>query len=94
MNRLTVFSRLAAAVISVGIVATGLPAFAGQSTSDWFATQKQILTQTLEQAPPVSFKFVGNSMVPVFVKPAPKFLVYVESIDSPIGTSAKQLSLR
>ncbi|MBL8643886.1 MAG: hypothetical protein JNK21_08125 [Rhodospirillaceae bacterium] len=96
MNRLTVFSRVAAAVISVGIVSTSLPAFAGQSTASWFATQKQVLTQKLEQAPPVTFKFVGNSMVPVFVKPAPKFLVYVEALDAPASTggAVKHVALR
>ncbi len=98
MNRLTVFSRVAAAVISVGIVSTSLPAFASQSSTDWFATQKRILTQKLDQAPAVTFKFVGNSMVPVFVKPAPKYLVYVEAIDSPapksLGNATKQIALR
>jgi hypothetical protein len=80
MNRLTLTSRIVAAAISVGIVSFGLPAFAGQSTADFFAAQKQVLRQTLEQAPPVTFKFVGGGMVPVFVKPAPKFLVYVEAV--------------
>lgn len=87
MNRLTLASRIAAAMISVGIVSTSLPAFAGQSSADWFATQKQVLRQKLEQAPPVSFTFVGGSMVPVFVKPAPKFLVYVEAIGPAAGDS-------
>ena len=91
MNRLTLASRIAAAVISVSIVSTSLPAFAGQSTADFFATQKQILRQTLEQTPAVTFKFTGGSMVPVFVKPAPKFLVYVEAIGTPV--TAKSISL-
>jgi len=94
MNRFTLVSRIAAAVISFGIVSTGLPAFAGQSSTAWFASQKETLRQKLEQAPPVTFTFVGNSMVPVFVKPAQKFIVIVEAVDTPVFGGSAQIALR
>lgn len=94
MTKLTLFSRIAAAVISFGIVSTSLPAFAGEGTSTWFANQKEVLRQKLEQAPPVTFKFIGNSVVPVFVKPAQKFLVYVEPVDGSLFGGSKQIALR
>ena len=65
----------------------GLPAFAAEktSTSSWLASQKEFLREKLSSAPPVTFKFIGNSIVPVFVKQSPKYIVIVEAVDSAVS---------
>ena len=94
MIRSSIFSQVAGAVVAIAIVTVGLPAFAGEaSTTSWFAQQKQILRQKLEQAPPVTFKFIGDRIVPVFVKQSPKYTVIVEAVDAPFvgGSTARAL---
>lgn len=86
MNRSIVLSRIVGLAISIGVVVVGLPAFAANTS--WFATQKQVLRQKLESAPPVTFKFIGDRIFPVFVKQSPKYTVIVESLDTaPSGSS-------
>gem|GEM_PF-6491778 len=84
MIRSNILSRVVGAALAVTVVSTGLPAFAadGQSTS-WFTAQKEILRQKLQA--PMAFKFIGETIVPVVVKNAPKYIVTVESIEWPLG---------
>jgi hypothetical protein len=94
MNRSYLLSRVIGAVVALTVVSTGLPAFAAESgVSSWFTTQKEFLRQKLDSAPPITFKFIGDRIVPVFVKQAPKYVVIVESIDAPGagGTTARAM---
>jgi len=86
MPKSTILSRIVGAAVAVTVVSTGLPAFADEAnTVSWFAAQKAVLRQKLESAPPVTFKFIGDRIVPVFVKQAPKFIVLVEAVGPVTG---------
>ena len=90
MTRSSVLPQIIGTMVAVAIVSTGLPAFAADgNVASWFAQQKQVLRQKLEQAPPVTFKFIGDRIVPVFVKQSPRYTVIVEAVDAPfVGGSA------
>lgn len=95
MNRSVLLSRVVAAAISVGVVAVGLPAFAADDAqASWFANQKEVLRQKLESAPPVTFKFIGDRVMPVFVKKAPKYVVIFEIIDSAVAGGSNARAMR
>jgi hypothetical protein len=95
MNRSYLLSRVVGAIVAISVVSTGLPAFAADSaTSSWFAAQKQFLRQKLDSAPPITFKFIGNSIVPVFVKQSPKYIVIVEAIDTVIAGGSTARAMR
>jgi hypothetical protein len=94
MIRSSILSQALGAVVAVAVVSTGLPAFAADgSPAAWFAQQKQVLRQKLEQAPPVTFKFIGDRIVPVFVKQSPRYTVIVEAVDAPFvgGSSTRAM---
>jgi hypothetical protein len=86
MIRSSILSRVVGAVAAVTVVSTGLPAFAadGQAPS-WFAAQKEILRSKLQSAPPMAFKIIGETIVPVVVKTAPKYIVTVEALGPVVG---------
>ncbi|MDX2142458.1 MAG: hypothetical protein SFV19_03800 [Rhodospirillaceae bacterium] len=72
------------AAVVIGMSAALRPAMAQDApAASWFAAKQQALSQKLDAKLPITFKFIGNSVVPVFLNTLPKMrFVAVERVSA------------
>jgi hypothetical protein len=64
---------IVATAVAIGMTAAIRPALADEAQpTSWFAAKQQCLSQKLDSKLPITFKFIGNSVVPVFLNALPK----------------------
>jgi hypothetical protein len=80
--------------VVIGMSAAVRPAMADEAAiASWFAAKQQSLSQRLDGKLPITFKFIGNSVVPVFLNTLPKMrFVAVERVSAADG--ATQIVMR
>lgn len=89
MSKFNTLSQAAVvAAVIVGLTAGVRPALADETSAfSWFAAKQEALSQALDAKLPITFKFIGNRAMPVFINALPKFRFIAIQADANANTS-------